>query len=78
MRITMNDGRSFSGTAVQIVQGMQSVAFDKKSASLSEYMDWVVDNAQRLNEVQLNVTGDTDDARAESLVAELVRAGLAR
>jgi hypothetical protein len=77
VNITMRDGRKFSGTPIQIVQGMRSVAFQQQEASIDDYITWVVDNAQRGNEVALNVTGSTEDERALSLLDELKRTGLA-
>jgi hypothetical protein len=77
MNITTNDGRAFTGTALQIVQAMKSIAFNG-TGSLADYIDWVIDNTQRFNDVELNVTGETDEARAESLLAEMVRVGLAK
>lgn len=78
MQITMSDGRVFSGTPIQIVQGMRSVAFDKRDASLSEYINWVVGNVERNEGVALSVTGDTDDERSASLIQAMRDAGLAK
>lgn len=78
MKITMRDGRVFQGTALQIVRAMQDIAFDASHFTTAEYVRWVVDNAQRFEEVALDVTGEADDELAESLVGEMVRAGLAR
>jgi len=77
MVIVMRDGRVFQGTAVQIVKGMQDVAFGVERLSLPEYIDWVVTNAQRFESVALRVQGDTDEAKATSLVEEMLREGLA-
>jgi len=38
---------------------------------------WVVQNAQRFEEVELAVAGETTEERAKALVAEMLRAGLA-
>lgn len=77
MVISMRDGRVLQGTAVQIVKGMQDIAFGVERLSLSEYIDWVVANAQRFESVALCVQGDTDEAKAASLVDEMLREGLA-
>jgi len=77
MQITMKDGRKFSGTPVQIVQGMRSVAFDKQDATLEEYARWVVDNVARNDEISLSVSGSSDEEICAGLVNELLRAGLA-
>ncbi len=78
MKLEMRDGRVLQGTCVQIVQAMQSIAFDVGARSLSEYIDWVVQNAQRFEDATLVVVGASEGERAESLVLEMVRAGLAR
>ena len=71
------DGRKFSGTPLQIVQAMQSIAFEVKRRTIGEYIDWVVDNTRSAEGVELKVTGDNDDERAESLVEAMISAGLA-
>ena len=43
----------------------------------SEYIDWAVDQARRMNEIDLEVGGDTDDEKAQSLVRAMLAAGLA-
>lgn len=78
MRIVMRDERVFQGTPIQIVRAMQDIAFGVDQLSLAQYIDWVVDNARRFEEVQLQIEGPGDDERAESLVREMVRTGLAR
>ncbi|AKQ68194.1 hypothetical protein A176_005106 [Myxococcus hansupus] len=77
MVIVMRDGRVFQGTAVQIVKGMQDIAFGVERLSLPEYIDWVVANAQRVESVALRVQGETGDEKAASLVQEMLRTGLA-
>lgn len=76
MKIVMRDGRLFQGTAVQIVRAMQDVAFGVDDFTLPEYIDWVVANARKFDEVELDVQGESDEERAASLVDEMVRTGL--
>jgi len=76
MNIVMRDGRVFRGTAVQIVKAMQDIAFGVEQFTLPEYIDWVVQNAAKFEEVELKVTGETDEELAASLVAEMLRTGL--
>jgi hypothetical protein len=78
MRIRMKDGRVFQGTGLQIVRAMQDVAFGKGDFTVPQYIDWVVTNARDFETVELEVTGTTDEERAESLVHEMLRAGLAQ
>jgi phage-related minor tail protein len=77
MKIVMRDGRVFQGTAVQIVKAMQDIAFGVEQMTLDQYIDWVAQNAQRFEEVELVVRGETTEDRARSLVDEMVAKGLA-
>ena len=76
IRIT-SDGRVLEGTAKQIVEAMHYVAFGQEQRTLSEYVDWAVDQASRMNELDLKVEGETDDEKAASLVDAMLGAGLA-
>jgi hypothetical protein len=77
MKIVMRDGRVFQGTALQIVKAMQDIAFGVEQMTLDQYIDWVVDNAGRFEEVELKADGETTEKRAKALVEEMLRAGLA-
>ena len=77
MKIVMCDGRVFQGTALQIVKAMQDIAFGVEQMTLDQYMDWVVQNAQRFEEVDLKVAGETTEERAKALVEEMLAKGLA-
>ena len=79
MRIRMMaDGRVLEGTAEQIVESMYALAFGQENRTLSEYIDWAVDQARRMNEIDLEVTGATDDDKASALVRAMLAAGLAQ
>ena len=78
MNIVMRDGRVFRGTAAQIVRWMQDIAFGVEQFTLAEYIDWVVQNAAKFEEVELKITGEPDEEKAASLVAEMIRTGLTR
>lgn len=77
MKIVMRDGRVFQGTALQIVKAMQDIAFGVEQMTLDQYIDWVVENARRFEEVELAAKGATTEERAEALVGEMVAKGLA-
>ncbi len=77
MKIVMRDGRVFQGTALQIVKAMQDIAFGVEQMTLDEYIDWVVDNARRFEEVELAASGATTEERAEALVNQMIAKGLA-
>ena len=65
MRIRlMSDGRVLEGTAKQIVEAMQ-------------YIDWLTDQVERLEQTALRVEGETDEEKAASLVQAMLGAGLA-
>ena len=77
MRIRMMaDGRVLEGTAKQIAEAMHALAFGQENRMLSEYIDWAVDQARRMNGIDMQVEGDTDDEKAESLVRAMLGAGL--
>jgi hypothetical protein len=78
MKIIMRDGRVFQGTGLQITKAMQDIAFGVDDFTISKYIDWVIDNALRFEQVALDVQGETEEQRANSLVAEVIRTGLAR
>jgi hypothetical protein len=77
MRIRMDDGREFVGTPTQIVTQMQSIAFGRDNDTLSEYIEWVQRQTQEFMGVDLKITGQTGDEKADSLVNELLRTRLA-
>ncbi len=77
LRITA-DGRVLGGTAKQIVEAMHALAFGQENRTLSESIDWAVDQARRMNEIDLEVTGTTDDDKASALVRAMLAAGLAQ
>lgn len=78
MRIRVQDGRVFEGTATQIVQSMKSIAMGAPSMSLSEYIDWVAARAGTIEGTALDVRGTTDDERCEWLVTRMLEIGLAQ
>ena len=78
MKITMRDDREFVGTPVQIVRAMKDIAFGVEHLNLAQYIEWVVANAKKFEEVELKVTGKTDDELSAGLVDQMIRAGLTR
>ena len=78
MRIRMmSDGRVFQGTPKQIVEAMKYIAFGQEQRSLGEYIDWLVDQVQRLESTELKIEGNTDEEKAASLVQAMLGSGLA-
>ncbi len=78
MKIVMRDGRVFQGTALQIVRAMQDIAFGVEQMTTDQYIDWVIDNARRFEDVELAVRGESTEERAKALVDEMLAKGLAR
>jgi hypothetical protein len=77
VRIRLKDDRILQGTAAQIVAQMRSLALFCQATTLDGYIEFVIDATLRFENVLLRVEGDTEDQRAESLVSELIRTGLA-
>ena len=61
---------------LQIVKAMQDIAFGVEDFTVPKYIEWVVANARKFEEVELDVKGETDEELAASLVAEMLRTGL--
>ena len=78
MKIRTLEGRMFQGTPVQIVRAMQDIAFGVADFTLNEYIDWAISNVQRFEGPVLAVQGSTEEERAASLLAEMLRTGLAK
>ena len=57
MKIVMRDGRVFQGTALQIVKAMQDIAFGVEDFTVPKYIEWVVANARKFEEVELDAPG---------------------
>jgi hypothetical protein len=59
-------------------QGMVMVRSTSSSAwtRTRDPAEWVVANARKFEEVELDVKGETDEELAASLVAEMLRTGL--
>lgn len=77
MTLVLRDGSQIAGTPLEIVREMQSHARGAASLPVPRYIDWVVANVRRFEEVDLEVGGNTDEERASSLLSEMLRVGLA-
>lgn len=78
MRIRVQDGRVFEGTATQIVQSMKSIALGAPRMTLGEYIDWVAARAGTIEGTPLEVVGAGDDERCEKLISKMLELGLAK
>ncbi len=70
-------GEVFRGTAAEIVKAMQTGAFFDRDLPLTAYLDKLPAQIRRLANVDVTLAGATVDERAESLIRELLRVGLA-
>jgi hypothetical protein len=77
MTLVLRDGSQVAGTPLEIVREMQSHARGAATLTVPRYIDWVVSNVRRFEEVDLEVGGTTDEERASSLLSEMIRVGLA-
>lgn len=75
--ITLKDGRTYTGTPLQILRHMKQLAFNG-GQTIDEYIDYVVENTLRYEGIDLKVTGSTEEERAASLIDEMLRVGLAK
>jgi len=71
------DQRIYSGTPSEVVQQMHERAFAAQQLTLSEYVDWAAGMARDMLGVHLDVSGDTAELKATSLVQALLKNGLA-
>jgi hypothetical protein len=82
VRVVMQDGRVFEGTAVQIVQAMKDIAFGSAEMSLADYIDWVAREGMGLDGAEISgVAGGNMvmvDEKAKSLIEVMLRHGFAR
>lgn len=77
MKIRVQDGRVYQGTARQIVQQMQDIAMGAPSMTLTDYVDWVAARAGQFEGVPLEPKGATDDEKCASLLEQMLARGLA-
>ncbi len=78
MRIRIHaDQRIYSGTPTEVVQQMHERAFAAQRITLSEYVDWAAGMARDMLGVHLEVSGDTAELKATSLVQAMLQNGLA-
>ncbi len=73
------DGEVFTGESpLDVVLAMKGAALFSDHGGMGEYVDMVLRNAKMLAGIELTVSGDTPEALAESLLAELLKHGLAQ
>ncbi|HUU56026.1 MAG TPA: hypothetical protein VMW93_01675 [bacterium] len=70
-------GDAYSGTAVEIVKAMQATAFFERDKPVEEYLDSLPESLERFTGKRIALAGRTFPERAESLLRELVRIGVA-
>ena len=79
MRIwNLKDARIYDGTPVEILQQMKVVETSDLRQPLDEYIAHKAHDAGHHGDVTLEVTGDTVEERAASLLSAMEHAGLVR
>jgi hypothetical protein len=80
MRLVMQDGRVFEGTAVQVVQAMKDIAFGSAEMSLSDYIDWVAREGMGLDGAEISDVAGSDTVldKAKALIDAMLKHGFAR
>lgn len=69
---------SNSAKLINMLSVSRPIAFGVEDFTVPKYIEWVVANARKFEEVELAVKGETDEELAASLVAEMLRTGLTR
>ncbi|MBX3193226.1 MAG: hypothetical protein KF819_39950 [Labilithrix sp.] len=77
MHINLGEGHVFSGTALEIIAAMKSIASGVDALTLEEYVDWVIERAATMEDVHIHVARGPLPLRAEALLCGLVAGGLA-
>jgi len=79
LKVTLRDGETFEGrTCLDLVRAMKGATMFSDVRTIPEYLDMVLRNAKDFEDIELRIRGCTDEGKAESLVSELQRMGLAR
>lgn len=78
MQIKLRDGEIFSGSSLEIATQMKSSSMFTDALTIREYVATVIRNTKKIENLKLNVNGNTDEELAQSLVREIIKCGLAR
>jgi len=71
------DGRTLEGCPIELARQMQALAFAPAGLDLGHYIDWAVDQARAMLGVELEVSGSSEEERAQSFVSAMLAAQLA-
>ncbi len=71
------DGRTLEGCPTELARQMQELAFVPPGLELSHYIDWAVAQARAMLGVELEVSGSSEQERAQSFVTAMLAAQLA-
>jgi len=77
MRVRLNDGVEYEGSAKEILEQMKSKSMFTDAKTIDEYLDFLVENARKFEGKTLAVAGGTTEERAAALLAAFKAAGLA-
>lgn len=73
----IKNSRIYQGTPVEIVRQMQFQDTQQRSAPLGDYVTFLIQQASS-KDIELRVSGDTEEQRATRLIAAMLSAGLVR
>ena len=71
------DGRMFTGTPVEILTQMRSLAFGWDGRPLTEYLDWLKTQMEQQTSAEIELPAGDEAAHCEALVDAMVAHGLA-
>jgi hypothetical protein len=80
VQIRLVDGRTFAGTAMDIVSELRDSwadFYDNPAASIEDYVGFIRRQLRGHRALEIDVRGDSEEALADSLLGELQRVGLA-
>jgi hypothetical protein len=73
----VRNARVYEGTPLEIVQEMQRMDFANRKKPFGEFVQAVIHHAAHMG-FEISAAGETDEALAESLVASMLEAQLAK
>jgi len=76
MKLLLRNMESYEGDAIEIVRQMMGSAMFADNKTIREYMDMVMKNAKVHQNLELNISGDTDEDLARCLVFQIVEHGM--
>jgi hypothetical protein len=67
---------TLTGEVIDIVEELKQKVFGGEDMTIDQYFAWIKDNVKRFKGIHIEITGNSFQEKAESLIRELDRAGL--